>query len=376
MAERIPQQKQQTRDDDTERTQDRHRLPDGTPYTPVPPCAKILPDDGGGRKTERVHHHPVDQIHLAVHCPARHGIRAEPIDRCLDEHIGKRIHERLHCSRNTDPQNAEQKFRINPMRLPVEMNRAILPQQTDQHTDRAHILRHNGGDGDAGHAPVHDDDHHKIQNHIGHRARGQIQERPPRIPRAAQNRGAHVVYHIADHPERINAQIRDRELQRVSWRVHRLEHRPRRAADRRRQNKSSCDRQYNAGVNSLLHLAELPGAVKLRDHNRLSGRDSDKQPHENIDQRRRRSADRGQRLLADKTPDHNRVHRVVQQLKERSAQQRQEEQQKLLPDHAGQNFIVCPVFLPLHPGHSSAPPRTFLPLSGPPALPSLPGPST
>lgn len=102
----------------------------------------------------------------------------------------------------------------------------------------------------------------------------------------------------------------------------------------------------HAVVDALLVL----GAKKLRDDNARPGAKAGEQPDHQVDDGGA-GAHRRQGVGADVVAHHDRIHRVVKLLEQVAQQQRQREQQQLLPDDAlGHQSLVL---LHLDPSFSS-----------------------
>ena len=104
------------------------------------------------------------------------------------------------------------------------------------------------------------------------------------------------------------------------------------------KNDSHRYRQKDTGIYTLADTDVIPLAVELCNDNRCAGRDTGHKVHEQIDDSPGGTADCTQRLLADNISDNNRIHRVIQLLKQRTEKNRDKKQQDLLVDHPVQKI--------------------------------------
>ena len=162
----------------------------------------------------------------------------------------------------------------------------------------------------------------------------------PGIARCPQHSRSHVVNHVGNHAERENPKIQSGIRERILRGIHpdqRL--RSQEEADQCQDDTARKSERHRC-MNGPFHVIRALCAVVLRnDHRRARGH-ADKEPHEQIDQRRRRAADGGQSLRAHKAPYNHGVHRVVQRLEKRTQQKREEKQQQLFPDHSLRDCVV------------------------------------
>ncbi len=102
----------------------------------------------------------------------------------------------------------------------------------------------------------------------------------------------------------------------------------------------------------------IAGTVVLRNYNRCARSKSQKRADNDVDDLRRRAADRGERDCADKSADNHGIGCVVEHLEKRTEQKRKEKDQELLPDHALCDAII--VFLLHVLPHPAVPRHAFV----------------
>ena len=97
-------------------------------------------------------------------------------------------------------------------------------------------------------------------------------------------------------------------------------------------------------MQGTVQLRSVLRTIKLGNNNRSTGSQSDEESHDQTDNLCGGTTDSGKSFFADKTPDNDRICRVVQLLKKCSQNNGKKEQQKLFPDHALGDLIGCNSF--------------------------------
>jgi hypothetical protein len=188
----------------------------------------------------------------------------------------------------------------------------------------------------AEHGPVENDDEQQIEHDVRKAANDQDIQRHARVADRAQDAGADVVDHVGDDARIVDVHVQQRVLQNLLGHAHRDEYRARRNEADDHDDDAADDRQRHRGVHGLRDVLAVLRAEELRDDDRRARRNADEEADQQVDNRAGRANGR-ERLLADILADDDRIDRIVELLEEGPDQNREKEQQKLLPDHAVYN---------------------------------------
>ena len=172
------------------------------------------------------------------------------------------------------------------------MNHVIGPKQVGKRAEGTDILRNNCRKRSPCNTPLEEHNHHNIQNYVRQGAGYQIIKRPSGISDRAKNGGSGVIEHVSDHAACINPKIGLRLLHGLSRCIHSAQHHARKCKNRRSQDDAKNHGKRNARMNCPFQLLLTLRSVELRNHNRNAGSNSNEQAYKQIDQSRRRSANR------------------------------------------------------------------------------------
>ena len=171
----------------------------------------------------------------------------------------------------------------------------------------------------------------RIENHVGDAADELHAHGCAGVARRADNAGVHVIEHERHHAQQIQPHIRDRIGHDLLRRLHPAEdHAGKRDAEHG-ERAADDETHRDAGM----YRASDPGAVSRADGLRHHDAHADGEPREEADDAgddERARADGGGGLLTERAGKEQ-VHRVIQLLNEAGREQRQREQQELLPNH-------------------------------------------
>ncbi len=163
----------------------------------------------------------------------------------------------------------------------------------------------------------------------------------------AQDCRAHIINHSKQDTAEIHADVGVRQREHVLRRVHRLERHGRK--DKAHHHEDQADNQAHGDgrMYSLADILAVARAVELRDDDRRTGRQAHEEPNQQVDDGACRAADCRKRLRADEIADYNGIHRIVELLKKSPEQDRKKEDQKLFPNNAFRDSVLCGK-LPFH----------------------------
>ena len=178
----------------------------------------------------------------------------------------------------------------------------------------------------ARHAPAEHRNEHNVQHDVDERRRDQKVQRPLGIADGTQNIGTHVVEHLGDHAQKVDAQIQRCIVQYFrqacpsgassAAAVSKAQHR-----QQRTDGHAEHQRRVYLAVNGI----GIVCAPALGNDDARAAAQADEQAHQQIDERAR-CAHRCQRVGAHKVADDQSIRRVVQLLEQRAEPDGQKEQ--------------------------------------------------
>ena len=303
--------------------------------------AVVLPHKRSDRDAESGADHPENSVQLAVGGPGGGGVGAKGVDRGHDRDIGDGEQDGFQSCRDPHLKLCLQHSPVKTNTAEGKMKDILRPHQIPRDKDGAHCLCDQRGDRRAHDSHMENDDEQAVQHDIDDAADDQIVQRPLRISRGSEDRGTHIVDQHEQDPCEINPQIDDRILHGVGRRAHEFEQ------SRRAQDADDCEnRAARCGdricvVQPLVCRFFISCAEELRDRDRGAGGKAGEEADDQGDDLRGGSAHTGEGLLPHELSDDHAVYRVVELLKKCAQQDREKEEQKLLPDDPFGNCIFC-----------------------------------
>ena len=325
-------------DDQRDARRHRHTDPHAVAHAVVLPRTEVLPRKGRDRNAQRVDRHPEHKVDLAVDAPRRDGAGAEAVHAALDENVADVVHGALGCSGHADGADGREHIAVQPQFFgPDVPGHSLGADDAPQRQRRAGYLAEYRGPRRARNAPAEHRDKHNVQRDIDERRRNQKVQRPLGIADGTQNICAHVVEHLGDHTQKVDAQIQRCIVQYFRRRTHQAHHRLSGQQAQHRQQRTQPHAEHQRRVYLAVNGVGIVGAPALGNDNARAAAQADEQAHQQID-KRAGCAHRCQRVGAHKVADDQSIRRVVQLLEQRTEPDGQKEQQQLFGDAAGQNI--------------------------------------
>ena len=192
-------------------------------------------------------------------------------------------------------------------------------------------------------APAEHRDEHDVQHNVDERRRDQKVQRTLGITDGTQDIGAHIVEHLWDHAQKVDAQIQRCIGQNLVRRAQQTHHR---RGGHKAQHSQQCangSAQHQRRVHLPVHGIGVMCAPALGNDDACAAAKPDEQAHQQVDEGPC-CAHRGQRVCAHKVTDDQGVRRVVQLLEQRAEPDGQKEQEQLFGDAARQNIRLFDAF--------------------------------
>lgn len=290
--------------------------------------AVVLAGEGRQRHAKAEHRQDIEAVDLHVSREARHRLGAELVDRRLHKDVRKGDDHVLNTGRQADAHDAGGDFRVNAQLRGLDAVDGRDAHEVRQRQQAGQRLTDVGRQRRALHTHAQHRDENDVQHDIRARRDTEVQQRPPRVARRIQHAGRHVVQHVEDQPQRVDAQVGRRIGQHVRGRAHPLQKRPAEKEAHQRDDDAHERRDRDGGVNSLFDTGVVFRAQKLRYNDACADGHALTEPDNQVDERRA-GADRRQRPAAHRVADDDRVDGVVHLLQQIAEDERDGKEQDL-----------------------------------------------
>ena len=288
--------------------------------------AEVLAGKAERGLIERIHRGIDKALNIARRGVARHGDRAERVDRRLDQHVRDIEDHALQARGQADLHHAQEFVLVKGEVLEVHAAHAVLLRQAQHNQRRGDDLRDHRRRCHARNAHIQHQHEQQVARNVYNACQRQEIQRPPRIPDRAQDRCAKVIQHGRRHADEVYAHIQHRLIDHLFGRCHPLEHGPREQHTRRDQHKPADHRGNQRGLHGLLRVVIVVRTAETRHQHVCAHRNADKEVDQQVDQRAGR-ADRRHRIAADEPADHDDIRCIEYQLQHARADQRDRKQQ-------------------------------------------------
>ena len=173
----------------------------------------------------------------------------------------------------------------------------------------------------------------QVQRHVQNTGGHQKEHGAAGITHGPQDTRAHVIHHRAQGTRKVNADIGHGVRHAAFRHVHQAQHLTAQAHAQHREHRAQQQRQGNAGMHGVRHPLPVLCSIKLGENHRRAGADADEEAIDHVHQRPGGSH-RRQGLSAHQAAHDDGVHGVVHLLEKSAQQDREKEDQQLLPDDA------------------------------------------
>ena len=318
--------------------------PHAAAHAVILPCAEVLPRKRRDGDAQRVDRHPEQKVDLAVDAPRRNRAGAEAVHAALDEHIADVVHGALGGGGHADGADGRENVAVQPQLFGADVPRHPLrADDAAQRQHRAGHLTEHRCQRRAHDAPAEHCNEHDVQHNVDERRRDQEVQRTLGITDGTQDIGAHVVEHLRDHAQKVDAQIQRCVGQNLVRRAQQTHYR---RGGHKAQHSQQCangSAQHQRRVHLPVHGIGVMCAPALGNDDARAAAKPDEQAHQQVDEGPC-CAHRGQRVCAHKVTDDQGVRRVVQLLEQRAEPDGQKEQEQLFGDAARQNIRLFDAF--------------------------------
>lgn len=224
-------------------------------------CTNVLACEGDASLCEG-RHSDIDKVLDVVACTVagNNDRRVKGVDARLNDYVAQGECHALQTGRYTDSDNFQCHCAVDAQFVQVKMGGVWLLHQGDAHQKGSQSLRNDGGKCNTGNAHLKDDDKDQVQDHIGHAADKQEEQRAFGVAFGAQNRGTKGVDQTEEGADKIDTHIQLAHIDDVAWGGHQFQHRSGQEKARDHQKQAAIDRHGNGGVYRFFNLLVVSGA--------------------------------------------------------------------------------------------------------------------
>ena len=249
-------------------------------------------------------------------------------------------HPVLDARRDAHPQDAPDELSVRLQgRQAGDAEHTIRLLEQEEDSTAGHRAGDEAGQRRAHDAPAEHRNEHDVQHNVDERRRDQKVQRTLGIADGTQDIGAHVVEHLRDHAQKVDAQIQRCIGQNLVRRAQQTHHRRGGHKAQHGQQCANGSAQHQRRVHLPVHGIGVMCAPALGNDDACAAAKPDEQAHQQVDEGPC-CAHRGQRVCAHKVTDDQGVRRVVQLLEQRAEPDGQKKLHQLFGNIACQNGIV------------------------------------